>query len=125
MWMKLAALAAIIALANAFPSKRSCIASSNSFQQKRNAADSNDILASERKSGESSSDTLLSLAGGARPLSPLQQLVRGFKARAEYDSSFTTKIAVELLVGLTTQVAAEVAKRGANSLNEIDFIIAE
>ena len=55
----------------------------------------------------------------------IEQLVNGYKARKSYDSSFQTKISVELLVGFATQLAAEIGKRGANSLAELDFIIAE
>ena len=55
----------------------------------------------------------------------IEQLVNGFKARNKYDSSFQTKISVELLVGFATQLAAEIGKRGSNSLAELDFIIAE
>ena len=62
----------------------------------------------------------LSIIGGV-----IEQLVSGFKARKTYDSSFQTKISVELLVGFATQLAAEIGKRGANSLAELDFIIAE
>ena len=55
----------------------------------------------------------------------IEQFVNGYKARKAYDSTFQTKISVEMLVGFATQLAAEVGKRGANSLAEIDFIIAE
>lgn len=55
----------------------------------------------------------------------LDQLIKGFKSRAAYDSSFTTKLSVELFVGFSAQVVAEVSKRGSNSLAEIDFIIAD
>jgi hypothetical protein len=55
----------------------------------------------------------------------IEQLINGFKARQTFDSSFPTKISVELFVGFTTQVIAEVGKRGSNSLAELDFIIAE
>lgn len=51
--------------------------------------------------------------------------IQGFKERATYDPQFVTKLSIEMLVGFVTQMIAEVGKRGANSLAEVDFIVAD
>ena len=119
-------LTVFLSLAHAFPPKRSPITTSISRAGSGNDIPSLDSFSSDSKSiggtGSVGKKELINIRGGG---GAFQQLVTGFKARMAYDSSFITKIGVEMIVGFTTQVAAEIAKRGANSLAEIDFIIAE
>jgi hypothetical protein len=70
-------------------------------------------------------NVLMGGAGLGFVASIFDQLMKGLKARAAYDSSFNNKLSAELVVGFTAQIAAEVGKRGANSLAELDFIIAK
>jgi Protein RETICULATA-related len=124
-------LACILTLSLAFPPKICVTASSISSTCVRgrpgNEIPSLDSVPSDPSNivGNSiAGSRLLDMRGGGGG-GALEQLIKGFRARVAYDSSFMTKITVELIVGFTTQVAAEIAKRGANSLAELDFIIAE
>jgi hypothetical protein len=71
------------------------------------------ILPSPRRQTETA-------VGGA-----LSGTVQGLKDRAAYDPQFITKLSIEMLVGFVTQTIAEVGKRGANTLNEMDFVVAD
>ena len=55
----------------------------------------------------------------------ISSTIRGFNDRAAYDSQFKMKLTVEMIIGFITQLIAEISKRGAASLSELDFIIAD
>jgi hypothetical protein len=67
----------------------------------------------------------IDIRGGKQSGGLLSRTIQGLKERSAYDSKFTTKLSVELCVGFVTQLIAEYAKRGAQTMNEFDFVIAD
>ena len=67
----------------------------------------------------------INIRGGQKSTGLIAGTIQGLKDRAAYDSKFTTKLAVELCVGFVTQLIAEYAKRGARTMAELDFVIAD
>ena len=71
------------------------------------------------------SDKAMKIRAGSNARGLISGTIQGLKDRAAYDSKFKTKLAVELCVGFVTQLIAEYAKRGAKTMAEIDFVIAD
>jgi hypothetical protein len=66
----------------------------------------------------------IQIRGGMKLNGLLSDTIQGFKDKASFDKKFITKLSVELCVGFVTQLVAEFSKRGAQTMVEFDFVIA-
>jgi hypothetical protein len=74
--------------------------------------------------GHTNSIKGIQIRGGQKLNGLLSDTIQGFKDKASFDKKFVTKLSVELCVGFVTQLIAEFTKRGAQTMVEIDFVIA-